>query len=115
MSILSAQAVDPELARLRESIDNFDAALIHLLAERFRCTQRVGELKARKGIPPSDPDREARQVARLRKLAVEAKLERRRGFGQQTGARQPVLWQARAAPLQPSMLPSPIHRTAPET
>lgn len=74
MSILSAQAVDPELARLRESIDNFDAALIHLLAERFRCTQRVGELKARKGIP-SDPDREARQVARLRKLAVEAKLD----------------------------------------
>ena len=66
MSVLAAQAVDPELARLRDSIDNFDAALIHLLAERFRCTQRVGELKARKGIPPSDPDREARQVARLR-------------------------------------------------
>ncbi|MDP4001977.1 chorismate mutase [Methylobacterium sp. NEAU K] len=75
MSILAAQAVDPELARLRESIDNFDAALIHLLAERFRCTQRVGELKARKGIPPSDPDREARQVARLRNLAVDAKLD----------------------------------------
>ena len=75
MNVLAAQAVDPELARLRDSIDNFDAALIHLLAERFRCTQRVGELKARKGIPPSDPDREARQVARLRKLAVEAKLD----------------------------------------
>lgn len=75
MSVLAAQAIDPELARLRDSIDNFDAALIHLLAERFRCTQRVGELKARKGIPPSDPDREARQVARLRKLAVEAKLD----------------------------------------
>lgn len=28
-----------------------------------------------KGDPPSDPDREARQVARLRKLAVEAKLD----------------------------------------
>ena len=75
MSVLAAQAVDPELARLRDSIDNFDAALIHLLAERFRCTQRVGELKARKGIPPSDPDREARQVARLRKLAVDANLD----------------------------------------
>ncbi len=75
MTILSAQGVDPELARLRDSIDNFDAALIHLLAERFRCTQRVGELKARKGIPPSDPDREARQVARLRTLAVDAKLD----------------------------------------
>lgn len=75
MTILSAQGVDPELAGLRESIDNFDAALIHLLAERFRCTQRVGELKARKGLPPSDPDREAHQVKRLRNLAVEAKLD----------------------------------------
>ncbi|MDP4021597.1 chorismate mutase [Methylobacterium sp. NEAU 140] len=75
MSVLAGQAIDPELARLRDSIDNFDAALIHLLAERFRCTQRVGELKARKGIPPSDPDREARQVARLRTLAVDAKLD----------------------------------------
>ncbi|GJE53859.1 MULTISPECIES: chorismate mutase [Methylobacterium] len=75
MSILSAQGVDPELVRLRDSIDNFDAALIHLLAERFRCTQRVGELKARKGMPASDPDRESRQVTRLRKLAVDAKLD----------------------------------------
>ena len=65
MNILSAQAVDPELARLRESIDNFDAALIHLLAERFRCTQRVGELKARKGFPPSDPDGGARRAGLL--------------------------------------------------
>ncbi|MDE4915217.1 chorismate mutase [Methylobacterium sp. 092160098-2] len=75
MGMLSAQAVDPELAYLRDSIDNFDAALIHLLAERFRCTQRVGELKARKGIPPSDQNREARQVARLRQLALQAKLD----------------------------------------
>ena len=75
MSAPAAPATDPELLRLRDSIDNFDAALIHLLAERFRCTQRVGELKASRGIPPSDPDREARQVARLRKLAVEAKLD----------------------------------------
>ena len=66
---------DDVLKRYRKSIDNFDAALIHLLAERFRCTRRGGELKAREGIPPSDPDREARQVARLRKLAVEAKLD----------------------------------------
>lgn len=75
MSAPTAPATDPELLRLRDSIDNFDAALIHLLAERFRCTQRVGELKASRGIPPSDPDREARQVARLRKLAVEARLD----------------------------------------
>ena len=35
----------PELLRLRDSIDNIDAALIHLLAERFKCTQAVGEYK----------------------------------------------------------------------
>ena len=30
---------DSELLRLRDSIDNIDAALVHLLAERFKCTQ----------------------------------------------------------------------------
>jgi len=52
-----------------------DAALIHLLAERFKCTQSVGRLKAEHGLPPADPEREARQIARLRALAREAKLD----------------------------------------
>jgi chorismate mutase len=60
---------------LRRSIDNFDAILIHTLAERFRCTQRVGELKAEYGLPPADPERERRQVERLRRLAREADLD----------------------------------------
>lgn len=64
-----------ELNRLRGSIDNMDSALIHLLAERFKVTQRVGELKARAGLPAADPDREARQIARLRALAAEADLD----------------------------------------
>lgn len=59
----------------RRTIDNIDAALIHILAERFRCTQRVGHLKARGGLPPADPDREARQVTRLRALAEESGLD----------------------------------------
>lgn len=74
----SEQAPDPvlaELRRLRDSIDNLDAALLHLLAERFKCTQQVGLLKAEHGLPPADPDREAQQIARLRRLAVEAKLD----------------------------------------
>lgn len=66
---------DPELLRLRESIDNIDAALIHILAERFKCTQAVGRLKAEKGLPPADPGREAQQIARLRKLAQDAHLD----------------------------------------
>ncbi|OKI00775.1 chorismate mutase [Streptomyces sp. CB02923] len=60
---------------LRGSIDNLDAALVHLLAERFKCTQQVGELKARHNLPPADPAREATQIARLRKLAEDAKLD----------------------------------------
>ena len=64
-----------ELRRLRGSIDNMDSALVHLLAERFKVTQRVGELKARAGLPAADPDREAQQIARLRALAVDADLD----------------------------------------
>jgi chorismate mutase len=65
----------PELIEIRHSIDNIDAALIHLLAERFKQTRKVGELKARTGLPPADPAREARQIARLRSLAAEADLD----------------------------------------
>ena len=64
-----------ELHRLRDSIDNVDAALIHLLAERFKFTKQVGALKAADGMPPADPAREAAQIARLRKLAETAKLD----------------------------------------
>jgi chorismate mutase len=67
--------IDPELLGLRDSIDNVDAALIHLLAERFKFTKRVGEFKATHGMPPADLAREAEQIARLRALAKAAKLD----------------------------------------
>ncbi|TIC82990.1 chorismate mutase [Nocardioides sp. GY 10127] len=60
---------------LRASIDNLDAALVHLLAERFRCTRAVGALKARMDLPPADPGREKIQIARLRDLASESGLD----------------------------------------
>ena len=68
-------SADPMLAAYRKSIDNIDAALIHILAERFRITQAVGDYKARVALPAADPDREKKQIARLRKLAEEAELD----------------------------------------
>lgn len=70
-----SEATQAELSRLRDSIDNLDAALVHLLAERFKCTQQVGLLKAEQSMPPADPEREARQIERLRQLAAQAKLD----------------------------------------
>ena len=64
-----------DLEEMRSSIDNIDAALVHLLAERFKCTKRVGRLKAEHDLPPADPERETRQIARLRQLAREADLD----------------------------------------
>ncbi len=66
---------DTILEKYRESIDNIDAALIYMLAERFKITQNVGQHKADNGLAAADPDREARQIARLRNLAREAKLD----------------------------------------
>ena len=70
-------STDPRatLASYRASIDNIDAALIHILAERFRITQAVGAYKAKTKLPASDPRREERQIARLRKLAEDAQLD----------------------------------------
>jgi chorismate mutase len=70
-----AAAVPPELLTLRNSIDNIDAALIHMLSERFKCTQRVGKLKAQLNLPSADPAREEAQAQRLRKLAEGANLD----------------------------------------
>ncbi len=72
---LTPEEAQAELLRLRASIDNIDAALVHMLAERFKCTKAVGTFKAKTGLPPADPQREARQIARLRQLAEAADLD----------------------------------------
>ena len=64
-----------KLTEYRKSIDNIDAAIINMLAERFKITQKVGIYKARFGLPPADKSREKQQIERLRKLAKEAQLE----------------------------------------
>jgi chorismate mutase len=63
------------LADMRTSIDNIDAAIVNMLAERFRCTRRIGQYKAQRNMPPTDLARERHQTSRLRKLALEAQLD----------------------------------------
>ncbi len=70
--VTRAQAL---LGDMRKTIDNLDAILVHTLAERFRCTQEVGKLKAAHDLPPADPAREAAQLARLRALAETSGLD----------------------------------------
>lgn len=70
-----SEQVMAELLAMRSSIDNIDATLVFLLAERFKATQRVGVLKAKHQLPAGDPDREAAQINRLRVLAEEAQLD----------------------------------------
>ena len=68
-------ASDETLDQYRASIDNIDAAVIFMLAERFKITQQVGEYKARVHLPPADPAREEHQITRLRELARSANLD----------------------------------------
>ena len=69
--VLKAQEL---LKEHRASIDRLDAILVYTLAERFAHTQAVGKLKAQHDLPPSDPAREANQIARLETLSAEADL-----------------------------------------
>ena len=70
-----APEVYEELFAMRRSIDNFDAALVHILAESFQATKRVGVLKAEHNLPAGDPGREEAQIARLRAMAKDSSLD----------------------------------------
>jgi chorismate mutase len=66
---------DQTLRAYRESIDNIDAALVFMLAERFKITKAVGQYKAKTDLPPADLSREDAQIDRLKKLAEDANLD----------------------------------------
>ena len=74
---MSADGADAswELEVLRRSIDNLDAALVHILAERFRCTERIGAVKAAARLPAVDRQREDAHIADLRALAGRVGLD----------------------------------------
>jgi len=69
------QTTDPMLQEYRDSIDNIDAALVYLLSERFKITEKVGRYKREAKLPPADPAREKTQIERLKQLARTAKLD----------------------------------------
>lgn len=74
MTDASTRAADL-LKEHRKSIDRLDAILVYTLGERFKHTQAVGKLKAEHDLPPSDPNREAKQIERLEDLATRANLD----------------------------------------
>ena len=71
----SEEETKNKLIEYRNSIDNIDAAVINMLAERFKITQKVGLYKARHNLPPADKSRESEQIERLRKLSEDAQLD----------------------------------------
>jgi chorismate mutase len=74
-ALASTPPIPDEILTARLSIDNIDAALVYLLAERFRLTERVGQIKARVALPPADPSREAAQSERTIEIARSAGLD----------------------------------------
>lgn len=64
-----------DLETFRASIDRIDNALCALLAERFAVTQKVGEYKARMGLPAVDASREEKQFKKITMLAEQYGLD----------------------------------------
>ena len=75
MAALGKWNVTSSVGLAPQKCRNLDAILVYTLAQRFKATQAVGRLKAEHDLPPADPDREARQVARLRQLSADAELD----------------------------------------
>ena len=64
-----------QLEDCRQSIDNLDSALIAILAERFRLTEKIGRMKAKGGFEASDPKREEEQLKQFRLRASSYRLD----------------------------------------
>lgn len=69
------QYANDSLDDLRARIDELDAKLVDLLAERFRITERVGEYKKQYDLPPFDGSREREIAERRARLCREAGLD----------------------------------------
>jgi chorismate mutase len=63
------ESTSPELAAVREEIEEIDRTLIALIARRVRAARSVGRAKRDSGMPILDPAREAAVVRRAVELA----------------------------------------------
>ncbi|WP_206483503.1 bifunctional chorismate mutase/prephenate dehydrogenase [Thalassotalea sp. G2M2-11] len=66
---MNSEQIAPELAALREQIDEIDSQLVDLLAKRRAVTTRVGALKSKVGMPIYAPEREAQLLCKRREQA----------------------------------------------
>lgn len=73
--------VNRELLDIRKSIDNLDNALVAILAERFRLTERVGFIKLQNDLPSQDEERERLQQLHYSELASTYGLDRKALLG----------------------------------
>jgi monofunctional chorismate mutase len=83
-------APQDDLKRLRASIDNIDAAVVHMLAERFKATKAVGELKAQHAMPPADKAREAQQIERRPRSRLRREIPQLHRDGSDPPSREPA-------------------------
>jgi chorismate mutase len=63
------------LVSVREKIDDIDARILKLIAERQRLAGEMAHLKFREGIPIRDPGQRERVLERAFDRAVESKVD----------------------------------------
>ena len=61
--------MNADMAPLRAQVDQIDNQIVGLLARRFELTGRIGEIKARTGESPRDPQRQIERGRLLVSLA----------------------------------------------
>ena len=72
---ISDLANDPLMIDMRRSIDHFDAAFLHLLAERMRLVYKIIALKLELGIDLQQSDARKEDMKALIEKSVQLKLE----------------------------------------
>ena len=75
MTAPSEQQAAADLARLRDAVEDVDARMVALIAERVQLAGAIGAAKRTLGRPTLDPRREAAVVRRSGELAREHGLD----------------------------------------